>query len=210
MARDSRRIFFFFCVAGTAIQRARIDFDVQDSTTTGTTFHRCPPSKSVAIPAIGQRTSGSRRFGREKNVLALRRSIRKAERQKSGCKLNLQITRTTIVSVIAVSVAKEKADLVSKMMMPPGHKTDSNPDQSVAHGHCGAFVDRDFLRKGDVLVTRIDRLARNIGDFQDIVRAVRARGAYRHQHRSRQMFPRYSACLRNSKPICARSANSKA
>jgi hypothetical protein len=30
------------------------------------------------------------------------------------------------------------------------------------------------------------------------VRAVRARGAYRHQHRSRQMFPRYSACLRNS------------
>ena len=41
--------------------------------------------------------------------------------KKSGCKLNLQITRTTIVSVIAVSVAKEKADLFSKMMMPPGH-----------------------------------------------------------------------------------------
>jgi DNA invertase Pin-like site-specific DNA recombinase len=36
----------------------------------------------------------------------------------------------------------------------------------------------DFLRKGDVLmVTRIDRLARSIGDLQDIVRAVRARGA---------------------------------
>ena len=34
------------------------------------------------------------------------------------------------------------------------------------------------LRKGDVLmVTRIDRLARSIGDLQDIVRAVRARGA---------------------------------
>jgi DNA invertase Pin-like site-specific DNA recombinase len=31
----------------------------------------------------------------------------------------------------------------------------------------------DFLRKGDVLVvTRIDRLARSIGDLQDIVRAV--------------------------------------
>lgn len=36
----------------------------------------------------------------------------------------------------------------------------------------------DFLREGDVLmVTRIDRLARSIGDLQDIVKAVRARGA---------------------------------
>jgi hypothetical protein len=36
----------------------------------------------------------------------------------------------------------------------------------------------DFLRMGDVLmVTRIDRLARSIGDLQDIVRTVRARGA---------------------------------
>ena len=36
----------------------------------------------------------------------------------------------------------------------------------------------DFLRAGDILtVTRIDRLARSIGDLQDIVRAVRAKGA---------------------------------
>jgi DNA invertase Pin-like site-specific DNA recombinase len=36
----------------------------------------------------------------------------------------------------------------------------------------------EFLRKGDVLmVTRIDRLARSIGDLQDIVRALKARGA---------------------------------
>src|ERR1700687_1534893 len=36
----------------------------------------------------------------------------------------------------------------------------------------------DFLRKGDCLtVTRIDRLARSIGDLQDIVRAVKAKGA---------------------------------
>jgi DNA invertase Pin-like site-specific DNA recombinase len=36
----------------------------------------------------------------------------------------------------------------------------------------------DFLRPGDVLiVTRIDRLARSIGDLQDIVRIVKARGA---------------------------------
>lgn len=36
----------------------------------------------------------------------------------------------------------------------------------------------DFLRTGDVLmVTRIDRLARSIGDLQDIVRAVKTKGA---------------------------------
>ncbi|HEY8670410.1 MAG TPA: recombinase family protein [Terriglobales bacterium] len=36
----------------------------------------------------------------------------------------------------------------------------------------------DFLRNGDVLVvTRIDRLARSIGDLQDIVRAIKAKGA---------------------------------
>jgi DNA invertase Pin-like site-specific DNA recombinase len=35
----------------------------------------------------------------------------------------------------------------------------------------------DFLRKGDVLtVTRIDRLARSMGDLQDIVRELRAKG----------------------------------
>lgn len=35
-----------------------------------------------------------------------------------------------------------------------------------------------FLRKGDVLiVTRIDRLARSVGDLQDIVRELRAKGA---------------------------------
>jgi DNA invertase Pin-like site-specific DNA recombinase len=36
----------------------------------------------------------------------------------------------------------------------------------------------EFIREGDVLmVTRIDRLARSIGDLQDIVRALRAKGA---------------------------------
>jgi DNA invertase Pin-like site-specific DNA recombinase len=36
----------------------------------------------------------------------------------------------------------------------------------------------DFLRSGDVLmVTRIDRLARSVGDLQDIVRTLRAKGA---------------------------------
>jgi DNA invertase Pin-like site-specific DNA recombinase len=36
----------------------------------------------------------------------------------------------------------------------------------------------DFLRKGDSLVvTRVDRLARSIGDLQDIVRALKDKGA---------------------------------
>ena len=36
----------------------------------------------------------------------------------------------------------------------------------------------DFIREGDTLVvTRIDRLARSIGDLQDIVRALRGKGA---------------------------------
>lgn len=35
-----------------------------------------------------------------------------------------------------------------------------------------------FIRQGDVLmVTRVDRLARSIGDLQDIVRTLRAKGA---------------------------------
>jgi DNA invertase Pin-like site-specific DNA recombinase len=36
----------------------------------------------------------------------------------------------------------------------------------------------DFIGKGDVLlVTRVDRLARSIGDLQDIVRTLKAKGA---------------------------------
>jgi DNA invertase Pin-like site-specific DNA recombinase len=36
---------------------------------------------------------------------------------------------------------------------------------------------RDFMRKGDMLVvTRIDRLARSIGDLQDIVRSLKEKG----------------------------------
>jgi DNA invertase Pin-like site-specific DNA recombinase len=36
----------------------------------------------------------------------------------------------------------------------------------------------EFIGKGDVLmVTRVDRLARSIGDLQDIVRALKAKGA---------------------------------
>jgi DNA invertase Pin-like site-specific DNA recombinase len=39
----------------------------------------------------------------------------------------------------------------------------------------------DFLSPGDALVvTRIDRLARSVGDLQTIVRAIKAKGAFLH------------------------------
>jgi DNA invertase Pin-like site-specific DNA recombinase len=46
---------------------------------------------------------------------------------------------------------------------------------TTTHGRDELKTVLDFLRAGDVLmVTRIDRLARSIGDLQDIVRKVRA------------------------------------
>jgi len=59
----------------------------------------------------------------------------------------------------------------------------------------------DFLRAGDVLtVTRIDRLARSIGDLQDIVRTVKARGASLRATEqpidTGKMFSRYARRLR--------------
>ena len=71
------------------------------------------------------------------------------------------------MSAIAVSVAKTNAVLFYQLLVSPGHTMDSNTDQPVAYGHCGVFVVGNFLRKGDVLlVTRIDRLARSIGNFK--------------------------------------------
>src|SRR6266550_1311583 len=72
----------------------------------------------------------------------------------------------------------------------------------------------DFLRRGDVLmVTRIDRLARSIGDLQDIVRAVKARGASLKATEqpidtgtaAGKCFLTCSACSRSSRPTCAKS-----
>jgi DNA invertase Pin-like site-specific DNA recombinase len=49
---------------------------------------------------------------------------------------------------------------------------------TTTHGRKELETVLDFLREGDVLmVTRIDRLARSVGDLQGIVRTVRERGA---------------------------------
>ena len=46
------------------------------------------------------------------------------------------------------------------------------------HGRTELQTLLDFIQKGDELVvTRIDRLARSIGDLQDIVRTLKAEGA---------------------------------
>jgi DNA invertase Pin-like site-specific DNA recombinase len=46
------------------------------------------------------------------------------------------------------------------------------------HGRVELRTVLDFIGKGDVLmVTRVDRLARSIGDLQDIVRTLKAKGA---------------------------------
>ena len=128
----------------------------------------CPPSRSVAIPAIRQRKSGSRRFGREKMYsryadLSERRSAQKIRVHATAC----EAVRRQSCPIIAASVAMANAVLFSQLLMSPGHTMDSNTamdsnaDQSVARGHCGVFVVRDFLRKSDVLRSRvIDRLAR--------------------------------------------------
>jgi hypothetical protein len=58
----------------------------------------------------------------------------------------------------------------------PGQTTDAvrNPRGRHQHGEPrGVAHVLDFLRKGDVLiVTRIDRLARSIGDLQEFVRSL--------------------------------------
>jgi DNA invertase Pin-like site-specific DNA recombinase len=56
---------------------------------------------------------------------------------------------------------------------------------TTTEGREGLRTVLEFLHLGDVLlVTRIDRLARSIGELQDIVRTVRARGGRPESHRA--------------------------
>ena len=63
-------------------------------------------------------------------MLALRPSKGGAHK-KSGCKLNLQITRMTIASAIALIVAMANAVSYSSLVVLPYYTMDSNADQSV-------------------------------------------------------------------------------
>jgi DNA invertase Pin-like site-specific DNA recombinase len=76
----------------------------------------------------------------------------------------------------------------------------------------------EFLRGGDELVvTRIDRLARSIADLQDIVRELKRKGAYLRaadqpidtSTAAGKAFLDMLGSSRNSKPICDASGNWK-
>ena len=67
----------------------------------------------------------------------------------------------------------------------------------------------DFLRPGDELVvTRIDRLARSVGDLQDIVRTRRPASISKRSRRltpfSPRSLPRMAAAATSSTPISTR------
>jgi hypothetical protein len=77
----------------------------------------------------------------------------------------------------------------------------------------------EFLRPGDELVvTRIDRLARSIGDLQDIVRMLQAKGVtFRATEQpvdtataAGKFFLTCWACSRNLKPTCGVNASLRA
>jgi DNA invertase Pin-like site-specific DNA recombinase len=71
------------------------------------------------------------------------------------------------------------AHLARSASLSPFHQAiPSSSSGTTTEGRSELQTVLDFLRKGDVLlVTRVDRLARSIGDLQDIVRAVKAKGA---------------------------------
>ena len=86
----------------------------------------------------------------------------------------------TIIGYARVSTTDQNLDIQQAALHAAGCdmvRSEKRSGTSTA-GRTELAIVLEFLRKGDVLmVTRIDRLARSIGDLQDIVRAVRAKGA---------------------------------
>ena len=86
----------------------------------------------------------------------------------------------TIIGYCRVSTADQKLEIQEHALKAAGCDVIRSEKRSgtSTKDRAELKIVLDFLRKGDVLlVTRIDRLARSIGDLQDIVRAVRAKGA---------------------------------
>jgi predicted site-specific integrase-resolvase len=86
----------------------------------------------------------------------------------------------TTIGYARVSTTDQDLDIQIAALKREGCTTIRSEKRSgtTTHGREELRTVLDFLRKGDVLmVTRIDRLARSIGDLQDIVRALRAKGA---------------------------------
>jgi DNA invertase Pin-like site-specific DNA recombinase len=86
----------------------------------------------------------------------------------------------TIIGYARVSTTDQNLDIQEVALKEAGCEVIRSEKRSGAStaGRAELQTILDFLRSGDVLmVTRIDRLARSIGDLQDIVRAVKAKGA---------------------------------
>jgi DNA invertase Pin-like site-specific DNA recombinase len=86
----------------------------------------------------------------------------------------------TIIGYARVSTTDQNLDIQETALRAAGCEVIRSEKRSgtTTTGRAELQTVLDFLRPGDVLtVTRIDRLARSIGDLQDIVRAVKAKGA---------------------------------
>lgn len=86
----------------------------------------------------------------------------------------------TIIGYARVSTNEQDLELQEKALRIAGCEVIRAEKRSgtTTVGRAELQTVLDFLRKGDVLmVTRIDRLARSIGDLQDIVRTLKTRGA---------------------------------
>jgi DNA invertase Pin-like site-specific DNA recombinase len=86
----------------------------------------------------------------------------------------------TIIGYARVSTTDQNLDIQLAALKAAGADIIRAEKQSgtTTEGRTELQTVLDFLRKGDtLLVTRVDRLARSIGDLQDIVRAVKAKGA---------------------------------
>ena len=86
----------------------------------------------------------------------------------------------TIIGYARVSTTDQNLEIQEAALRAAGCEVIRSEKRSgtTTNGRAELQTVLDFLRQGDVLmVTRIDRLARSIGDLQDIVRAVKAKGA---------------------------------
>jgi DNA invertase Pin-like site-specific DNA recombinase len=86
----------------------------------------------------------------------------------------------TVIGYARVSTSEQNLDIEEAALKAAGCEVIRSEKRSgtTTTGRAELQIVLDFLRPGDALmVTRIDRLARSIGDLQDIVRAVKAKGA---------------------------------
>jgi DNA invertase Pin-like site-specific DNA recombinase len=85
----------------------------------------------------------------------------------------------TIIGYARVSTADQALSIQEAALRAAGCDVIRAEKQSGStQGRAELRTVLDFIGKGDVLlVTRVDRLARSIGDLQDIVRKLKAKGA---------------------------------